>query len=92
MATGGSMEFEKHLKVRQEKFGAVVFETLREKVFVTNETGGEILRLLEKGKEIEDVIADLADDYDCGPDVIEGDVKEFILKLKESGLIKQEEQ
>ncbi len=86
------MEFEKHLRVRREKFGAVVFETLREKVFVTNETGGEILGLLEKGKEIEDVIADLANDYDCGPGVIEGDVKEFISKLKDNGLIKQEEQ
>jgi hypothetical protein len=39
------MQFEKHVKVRQEKFGSVMFETLREKIFVTNETGAEILRL-----------------------------------------------
>lgn len=86
------MKFEKHLKVRQEKFGAVVFETLREKVFVTNETGSEILRFLEEGKKLEDMIAELAKNYDCDPEIIKGDVKEFILRLKDSGIIKEEEQ
>ena len=86
------MKFEKHLKVRQEKFGAVVFETLREKVFVTNETGSEILRFLEEGKKLEDMTAGLAKNYDCDPEIIEGDVKEFILRLKDSGIIKEEEQ
>ena len=52
------MGFEKHVKVRQERFGAVVFETLREKVFVTDETGAEILRLLEEKKEDETVDAE----------------------------------
>lgn len=86
------MKFEKHLKVRQEKFGAVVFETLREKVFVTNETGSEILRFLEEGKKLENMIAELAKNYDCDPEIIEGDVKEFTLRLKDSGIIKEEEQ
>ena len=39
------MDFTKYTKVRNEKFGAVVFDTLNEKVFVTNESGDEILRL-----------------------------------------------
>jgi len=86
------MKFEKHVKVRQEKFGAVVFETLREKVFVTNETGSEILRLLEEGKEFEEMIIKIGNDYGCNPKIIEGDVKEFIWKLKDSGIIKEEEQ
>ena len=86
------MKFEKHVKVRQEKFGAVVFETLREKVFVTNETGSEILRLLEKGKEFQEVIAEITDDYGFDPKIIEGDVNEFIWRLKDSGIIKEEEQ
>ncbi|MEW6376654.1 MAG: PqqD family protein [Thermodesulfobacteriota bacterium] len=86
------MKFEKHVKVRQEKFGAVVFETLREKVFVTNETGSEILRFLEEGKELEDVIAGLANNYSCDPKIIEGDVNEFIWSLKDSGIIEEEEQ
>lgn len=86
------MEFEKHVKVRKEKFGTVVFETLREKVFVTNETGAEILRLLEEGKEPTDVIAELAKNYNCDPEIIKADVDEFISMLKDKGIIKMEEQ
>lgn len=85
------MEFEKYVKVRQEKFGAVVFETLREKVFVTDETGAEILRLLEEKKEFKDVLDELARNYDCDPETIKGDLEEFILALKDSGIIKKEE-
>ncbi len=84
------MEFEKHVKVRQEKFGAVVFETLREKVFVTDETGAEILRLLEEKKELKDVLDELAKNYDGNLEIIKGDVEEFILALKDSGIIKKE--
>ena len=83
------MEFEKHVRVRQEKFGAVVFETLREKVFVTNETGAEILRSLEQDKEPADVIAELAEIYDGDPETIRKDGEEFILMLKNSGIIKK---
>jgi len=86
------MEFEKHVKVRQEKFGAVVFETLREKVFVTNETGAEMLRLLEEGKELAHVIAELAKNYNGDAAKIKGDVDEFVSMLKDKGIIKKEEQ
>ncbi len=86
------MEFEKHVKIRQEKFGAVVFETLREKVFVTNETGAEVLRMLEKGKELAEIVAELAKNYECDPAIIKQDVEEFISMLKDKGLIKKEEE
>ena len=86
------MEYERHVKVRPEKFGAVVFETLREKLFVTNETGAEILRLLEEKKGLKDVVAELAKSYDCDQAIIERDGEEFILKLKEAGIIKKGEQ
>jgi len=82
--------FEKHVKVRQERFGAVVFETLREKVFVTDEIGAEILRLLEEKRELKDVLDELAKNYDCNPETIKGDVDEFILALKDNGIIKEE--
>lgn len=84
------MEFEKHVKVRQEKFGAVIFETLTEKVFVTNETGAEILRLLEEGKEPTHATAELAKNYTSGPAIIKGDVDEFISILKDKGILKKE--
>jgi len=85
------MEFEKHVKVRQEKFGAVVFETLREKVFVANEMGAEILRLLEEGKEPNDVTAELAKKYNGNPKIIKSDVDMYISMLTDKGLIKKED-
>lgn len=86
------MRFEKHVKVRQEKFGAVVFETLSEKVFVTNETGAEILRLLKEGKEPEGVIAELAKNYNGDLTMIKSDVDEFFSILKGKGIIEKGEQ
>jgi flagellar motor switch protein FliG len=83
------MEFEKHVKVRQEKFGAVVFETLREKVFVTNSTGSQILRSLNNN-ELADVVDELAKIYNCNPEMIKDDVEEFITQLKDNGIMKKE--
>lgn len=86
------MQFQKHVKIRQEKFGAVVFETLSEKVFVTNETGAQVLRLLQKGKQPQEVITELTKNYDCDPGIIKGQTEEFILRLKEKGIIKKRQQ
>jgi predicted transcriptional regulator len=83
------MEFKKHVKIRQEKFGAVVFDTLCEKVFVTNETGAEIIRLLGEKKEPPDVIAELAKNYGDDPATISEDIEEFILRLRDYGIIKR---
>lgn len=82
------MEFEKHVKLRQEKFGAVIFETLREKIFVTNETGAEVVRLLEQGKEAEDISSEFETIYDCDPLTIKNDVIDLISKLKENGIVR----
>lgn len=82
------MEFAKHVKVRQEKFGAVMFETLCEKVFVTNEPGAEILRLLEEGREPIYIIAELAQNYNGDPEMIKDDVNDFMSILKAKGIIK----
>ncbi len=82
------MEFEKHVRVRQEKFGAVVFETLREKVFVTNETGADILRLLEEGKETEKIISELAQKYNCNQEIIRTDTNSLIAALEENKILK----
>lgn len=86
------MVFEKHVKVRHEKFGAVVFETLREKVFVTNETGAEILQLFEDGKEQAEIISELASRHDSSPEEVKTDVEEFVQQLKDGGIINKGEQ
>ncbi len=86
------MELEKHVQIRQEKFGAVVFETLREKVFVGNETAAEIFRLQQEGKSAEQIVDELAENYDADPATIKADVDEFMAALKANGLVKKENQ
>ena len=75
------MEFKKHVQVRKEKFGTVIFETLKEKVFVTNPTGAEIIERLKDKKTPDAIIAELASQYGVAADVIADDVNCFINKL-----------
>ncbi|PKL49815.1 MAG: hypothetical protein CVV39_02410 [Planctomycetes bacterium HGW-Planctomycetes-1] len=82
------MNFTKHTKIRKERFGAVVFDTLTEKIFVTDEIGGEILRLIEKGKDLTHIISVLCDNYDGDRQTIEKDVIEFTNQLKSNSIVR----
>lgn len=81
------MEFEKHIKIRQERFGAVIFDTLREKVFVTSHTGGQILQLILKGKSNGEITADLKEVYDDSSETLCGDITGFIASLRENNIL-----
>lgn len=81
------MNFAKHIKIREEKFGSVIFDTLKEKVFVTNETGKDLLRPLEEGQAVDKIADILADSYGAKPADIRDDVTEFIAQLKDNGII-----
>lgn len=83
------MQFGKDVRVRPEKFGAVIFETLREKVFVTNKTGAEILRLLDEAKTTEEIVTQLAQDYEGAEDIIKNDVEEFIAHLTHQAILQE---
>ncbi len=81
------MKFADHTKIRKEKFGTVVFDTLTEKIFITDRIGGEILQLIEQGKELPDIFNMLADSYDGDKQMIEKDVLEFTEQLKANNII-----
>lgn len=81
------MNFAKHVKVREEKFGTVIFETLREKVYVTNEIGSDILKLIKKGKDKENIIRELCVVYTGDANRINNEVDSFVNQLKEKELI-----
>ncbi len=81
------MEPQKNVKIRPEKFGAVIFETLREKVFVTNEIGAEILRLMGANKEPEKIVTELIENYDDNPEIIRKETQEFIMELQANNLV-----
>ena len=80
------MNFTEHVKIREEKFGAVIFETLREKIFVTNETGRKILQRIEQGKDLPQIVDEFKEIYIENPQ-IEKDATDFIGSLKGNNLI-----
>ncbi len=81
------MNLTEHTKIRKEKFGTVVFDTLTEKIFITDQIGGEILELIEQGMAIPDIVETLAGDFADGREVIEKDIVEFTEQLKVGNII-----
>lgn len=81
------MRFTEHTKIRKEKFGTVVFDTLTEKIFITDEVGSEILQLIEKGRELPQIVSELEEAFDGDKQVIEKDVIEFSDQLKLNNII-----
>ena len=81
------MNLTEHTKIRKEKFGTVLFDTLTEKIFVTDEIGGEILQLIEQGKDLSQMVGELCESFDGGRQIIEKDVIEFTEQLKSNNII-----
>jgi hypothetical protein len=81
------MDFTEHTKIRREKFGTVVFDTLTEKIFITDLIGGDILQLIEQGKDLPEILSVLGDDYDGDNQMVEKDVVEFIEQLRSNNII-----
>jgi len=82
------MNFTEHTKLRREKFGTVVFDTLTEKIFITDEIGGDILELIEQGKDLPEILSVLGDSYNADSQTIEKDVLEFTNELKSSNIVR----
>ncbi|MHC4488806.1 MAG: PqqD family protein [Planctomycetota bacterium] len=81
------MNFTEHTKIRKEKFGTVVFDTLTEKIFITDQIGGEILELIEQGKDLPEILSVLGNSYDGDEQMIEKDVVEFADQLKSNNIV-----
>lgn len=81
------MNFAEHTKIRREKFGTVVFDTLTEKIFVTDQIGGEILQLIEQGKDLPEIVSVLGENYDGDKQEIEKDVVEFMEQLSLNNIV-----
>jgi hypothetical protein len=81
------MNFTEHTKIRKEKFGTVVFDTLTEKIFITDEVGSEILQLVKQGKDLPEILDALANNYEGDREAMEEDVAEFAEQLKSNKII-----
>lgn len=80
------MNFTEHVKIRNEKFGTVIFETLSEKIFITNETGAKILKLIREGRNLAQIVDELQTIY-LKDQKIEKDTDDFINCLRENNFI-----
>ncbi len=81
------MNLTEHTKIRKEKFGTVIFDTLTEKIFITDQIGSEILRLIEQGKRLPEIVSELGGIFDGDSKMIEDDVVEFTEQLKANNII-----
>ena len=81
------MNFTEHTKIRKEKFGTVVFDTLTEKIFITDQIGGEILQLIEQDKCLPEIVSELGEVFDGDSQMIEKDVIEFTDQLKSNNIV-----
>ena len=81
------MRLAKHVKFREEKFGAVLFETRSEKVFTLNPTGTAVVREIEAGGDERAIIVRLIDRFDDRDGAIEREVVAFLADLRERGLV-----
>ncbi len=81
------MNLTEHTKIRKEKFGTVVFDTLTEKIFITDQVGSEILQLIEQGKQLPEIVSELGEVFDGDSQMIEKDVIEFTDQLKSNNII-----
>ncbi len=83
------MKFTEHTKLRKEKFGTVLFDTLTEKIFISDEIGADILQLIAQGKDLEEISSKLSQECDADKPTIEQDVLEFIDLLKSDNMISE---
>ena len=86
------MNFTEHTKIRKEKFGTVIFDTLTEKIFITDHIGSEILQLIEQGKDLPEIVGELRGIFDADKQTIEKDAVDFTEQLRSNNLICASEQ
>jgi hypothetical protein len=86
------MNFTEHTKIRREKFGTVVFDTLTEKIFITDPVGGDILQLVEQGRDLPEILDALGEDYEGDREAMEKDIAEFAEQLKSNKIISESSQ
>jgi hypothetical protein len=83
----GIMKLAPFVKFREEKFGAVLFETRSEKVYTLTPTGAAVVREVIAGAESSNLLAKLKEKYEDPSGKMEQEASAFLGQLKEKGLI-----
>src|SRR5271166_3966309 len=82
-----TVQLAKYVKFREEKFGAVLFETRSEKVFTLNPTATAVVREIQAGGDEGAITARLKERFDDRDGAIEREVVAFIADLRQRGLV-----
>lgn len=83
----GTMKLAPFVKFREEKFGAVLFETRSERVFTLNPAGAAVVREVIAGTEPERLPAQLAARFADPTGRIASESAAFLTRLREQGLV-----
>jgi hypothetical protein len=87
VAREGIMKLAPFVKFREEKFGAVLFETRSEKVYTLSPTGAAVVREVIAGADAKSLIDNLKVKYEDKSGKMEKEAVDFLASLKEKGLI-----
>ena len=83
----GIMKLAPFVKFREEKFGAVLFETRSEKVYTLSPTGAAVVREVIAGATNGDLAAKLSQKFEDPSGKMALEANAFLGQLKEKGLI-----
>jgi hypothetical protein len=83
------MRLAKFVKFREEKFGAVLFETRSEKVFTLNPTATAVVREIQAGTPEPEIAARVRAGFEGNGATIDKEVGEFLSELRGKGLIEE---
>ena len=81
------MRLAKYVKFREEKFGAVLFETRSEKVYTLNPTAAAVVRELAAGRDECEIVSILKERFQDTDGAVEREVVALIADLRAKGLL-----
>jgi hypothetical protein len=83
----GIMKLAPFVKFREEKFGAVLFETRSEKVYTLSPTGAAVVRAVIAGATAADLVSKLKEKFEDPTGKMAGEATTFLAQLREKGLV-----
>ncbi len=83
----GIMKLAPFVKFREEKFGAVLFETRSEKVYTLSPTGAAVVREVIAGADSSNLVAKLQEKFEDPSGKMAAEAVSFLGQLKEKGLV-----
>ena len=83
----GSMKLAPFVKFREEKFGAVLFETRSEKVYTLSPTGAAVVREIVSGADARSLVSRLQKKYSDKTGKLAEEAESFLADLRKKGLV-----